>query len=267
MATFFGSKNGRGILLAAGLLLLVAIGGRWTMFAMILVVALACMVEIASFVGPESLEDDALAATALQTMIVIIGASASLWLIDRYGPWLTMVVVAAVYCENAAAQIFGKRFGHTRLAPRYSPNKTIEGAFGGWIGGLIGAIIFLALAYLFGGEANTIVFNWPQWVIIAVIAPLVAEIGDWIESRMKRLNGIKDSGELVAKSDSWFARTFGLSMVFGRQGGALDKTDSLWLVSPVALLALMAPWAIGLSIAIAVVGFSLAYAMGRTPAI
>lgn len=254
MATFFRNKTGRGLLLAAGLLTVVALG-QTAVFMLVALVVLACVVELASFAhfSEFTQKKSALLAVAVQALIVAIGALAVIYVVDRYGLWATMIIVAAVYCENAGAQIFGKKLGRTPLAPRYSPSKTVAGAVYGWICGFLGGLVFLVLAMWFDDIESPLV-----WLAVAFVAPPVAEMGDWVESRMKRLIGVKDSSDLTRDSTP-FVRTFSLSWLFGRQGGALDKTDSLWLVACVSLFALHSPGAaLG-----GVVAFVAAYAMGR----
>lgn len=226
MATFFRNKTGRGLLLAAGLLIIVALGPQ-AVFVLLFVILLACAVELASFAhfSEFTQRNGALTAVALQGAIVVFGALALMYIIDQHGLGLTMVIVAAVYCENAGAQIFGKKYGRTPLSPRYSPNKTLEGAMWGWVCGSVCGLLFLALAVWQNAVESPMI-----WVVVAAIAPPLAELGDLIESRMKRLVGVDDSGDLT-RGSTRFVRIASLSGLFGKQGGALDKTDSLWLVA------------------------------------
>lgn len=266
MATFLNGKTGRGLLLAAGLLAIVALGPV-AVFALVAAIVLACIIELASFfclLNEERLKRGADVAIMAQATVVTLGAFAAVSVINNYGLWLTMVIVAAVYCENAAAQIFGKKFGHTKLAPRHSPNKTVEGALFGWVGGAIAGTIFLGLAWWLGDAGDQIVKDWLRWLIVVVVAPLLAELGDWLESRMKRLVGVKDSSELTSQTSSWLLRAASLSWLFGRQGGALDKTDSLWFVMMVAMLVLMAPWEICFTVLVGSVSFALGHFMARS---
>ena len=264
MATFFHSKTGRGLLLAAGLLTIIALGPMMV-FLLIAVIVLACLVELTGMVY--CLEAQArpkqtlaaIVAIVLQGLIVFVGAVMAVDVIDRHSLWAALIMVAAVYCENAGAQIFGKKFGRTPLAPRHSPNKTLEGAAYGWVCGIFGGIVFLALAVWSGGVDLD---NVLTWLAIVVIVPPVAEIGDWIESRMKRLVGVKDSSDLT-RDNTRFIRIVSLSWLFGRQGGALDKTDSLWLAVGVTWLMLAAPWLV-YGMLIGVVGFVVAYTMARS---
>lgn len=265
MATFFNGKTGRGLLLAVGLLVIVALG-KMAVFALIAIIAMACAMELVSFAYRPSrlIRPGAELAVVIQAVITALGIVAAMFVVELQGLWLTMVIVAAVYVENAAAQIFGKRFGRTKLFPRYSPNKTVEGAAWGWVFGSVAGVVALALAWQFGDLGNQIMANWKQWLVILVITPPLAEIGDWLESRTKRLVGVKDSGELVTANPSRFIRTLGLSAVFGRQGGALDKTDSLWFVMLVAYPTLAISWWVGVVSALGVVAHIVGASMAET---
>lgn len=243
MATFFNSKTGRGIALAIGLLAVVALGSM-AVFALTALVVLACLIELASFMHVPSARTRPRGtdlAVATQTSIVIGGGLAAVLLIDGRGLWMTMAVIAAVFVENAAAQIGGKKFGRTKLAPRYSPNKTVEGALFGWVFGSLAGAIALALAWRLGGAGDEITAQWREWLIVVIFTPPLAEAGDWVESRLKRFVGVKDSGDLTRTSSSRFIRIVSLSSLFGRQGGALDKTDSLWICLVFATAFLTAP--------------------------
>lgn len=241
MVAFFNSKVGRGVVLAAGLLAIVAIG-EIAILALAVVVANACVVELSAFaVATDKVErkGDAAIAVVAQIVITVFGLLATVYLVAYHGLWLTMVVVATVYGENAIAQIAGKRFGTTPLAPRYSPSKTVEGAYWGWLGGILIGAAVLAPYWWFHREDLSV--DWPAWGLIIGLIPPLAEAGDWVESRLKRLVGVKDSADLTRASGSRTVRALSLAAVFGRQGGALDKTDSLWVCLAFAAILLAAP--------------------------
>ena len=263
MLAFFNTKTGRGVALALALLGIVALG-YWAVITLILLVAAACMLEILSFQAMTKVSDGTYGAFFIQMLIVWMGAYSAVRVLGDHDIWTIMVIVAAVYVENAAAQIFGKRFGRTKLFPRYSPNKTVEGAAWGWVFGSVAGVVALGLAWWFGGFGDQIMVNWKEWLTIVVIAPPLAEIGDWLESRLKRLVRVKDSGELVAASPSRIIRIIGLSAVFGRQGGALDKTDSLWAVMLVAYPTLAISWWVGVVVVLGVVAYIVGASMAET---
>jgi len=121
--------------------------------------------------------------------------------------WL-LVIFAATWGTDTFAYFGGRAFGRTKLAPRLSPNKTIEGALIGLLGGWALALIFLA-----GADRLT-----PAAVVVAAIAPIIAIIGDLFESALKRAFHVKDS------------HLRRLNLVPGH-GGVLDRVDSLLFVA------------------------------------
>ncbi len=115
--------------------------------------------------------------------------------------WLLLAVLA-IAATDTAAYVGGRTLGRHRLAPAISPNKTIEGAIAGWLGGA-GSV--LALDAIFGLHAGI----WPL-ILLALVLPVVGQIGDLAESLFKRARDIKDSSNLIPG-----------------HGGVLDRLDSL----------------------------------------
>lgn len=111
-----------------------------------------------------------------------------------------------VWSTDTFAYLIGKGFGHYPLAPKVSPNKTIEGSIGGLLGCFIVGLIF----WFWMGE-----FSFLHTIIISLIVGVVGQIGDLFESSLKRSAGIKDSGSLIPG-----------------HGGILDRSDSLIFVLP-----------------------------------
>ena len=111
-----------------------------------------------------------------------------------------------LWCSDTFAYLTGKYLGSTKLSS-ISQNKTVEG--------LIGGIFFTVIAGII------INYNFPQmrgnWIIIAVIVAFAAPLGDLAESKLKRIFGVKDSGNLLPG-----------------HGGFLDRLDS-FLSSSIAL--------------------------------
>ena len=102
---------------------------------------------------------------------------------------------------DTAAYFGGRGWGRTPLAPRISPNKTLEGAVTGFIGG--------TLAFWFAGLYQDWLTGRDAIVIGAFVA-LAAPIGDLFESLVKRDLGVKDTGRF-----------------FGAHGGVLDRLDAV----------------------------------------
>ncbi len=117
-----------------------------------------------------------------------------------HGNAVIIDVLIGTFIGDTAAYIGGRLFGRRKLAPRISPNKTVEGLFCGMLAAIVS--VFLAGLYqtwLTQGDALLL------GVAVAVLGPL----GDLFESLIKREAGTKDAGRL-----------------FGPHGGALDRADA-----------------------------------------
>lgn len=130
------------------------------------------------------------------------------------GPGLIILLCVGVMCSDAGAFAVGKTFGKHKLAARVSPNKTWEGAFGGVLAAVVGAIMLYFLRALFDWQC------YPHWRLAAYIVScaalsVVSQIGDLVESVLKRGAGVKDSGT-----------------IFPGHGGVLDRCDGLLFAAP-----------------------------------
>ena len=119
-----------------------------------------------------------------------------------------LLAILAIMSTDAAAYAGGRLLGRRQLAPSVSPNKTIEGAIFGWLGGF-GATI--ALDQIFNLDAEL----YPL-ILLAVALPILSQIGDLAESLFKRAMDVKDSSKLIPG-----------------HGGVLDRLDSLLFGLPV----------------------------------
>ncbi|MDR1997172.1 MAG: phosphatidate cytidylyltransferase, partial [Candidatus Margulisbacteria bacterium] len=100
-----------------------------------------------------------------------------------------LYICAVVWANDVFAFLIGIPFGRRRLAPEISPQKSIEGA----AGGLLGAALFSVLAAMFFGFA----FSLRQAVILGLAISIFAQLGDLIESLLKRALLAKDFGKLL----------------------------------------------------------------------
>ena len=125
--------------------------------------------------------------------------------------WL-LVALAIVWAADTGAYFAGRKFGKHKLAPRVSPNKTVEGLLGGVVAGIA---IGLAVA-LFAGAAPA---QLPAVALVALAAVLFSVVGDLFESLLKRHAGVKDSGDLIPG-----------------HGGILDRVDGVLAALPVFAL-------------------------------
>ncbi|RXR08396.1 phosphatidate cytidylyltransferase [Pseudoxanthomonas composti] len=129
----------------------------------------------------------------------------------RAHTWL-LTALAVVWAADSGAYFAGRAFGKHKLAPRVSPNKTIEGLVGGVIAGILAGIGFGLLA---GVETAKL----PALIAVTVVTVLFSVEGDLFESLLKRHVGAKDSGNLIPG-----------------HGGVLDRIDGVLAALPVFVL-------------------------------
>lgn len=125
--------------------------------------------------------------------------------------WL-LLALAIVWAADTGAYFAGRAFGRNKLAPRISPNKTIEGLFGGVVAGM-------ALAVGAAPFAGATLGQLPYVAIVALWTILFSVVGDLFESLLKRHVGAKDSSHLIPG-----------------HGGVLDRIDSQLAALPVFAL-------------------------------
>lgn len=131
------------------------------------------------------------------------------------GSWL-IIASAITACSDTGAYFVGKSFGKRKLCPHISPNKTVEGAVGGLVCGLLGAVIFAALLLPS--------VNWFFLIGVSIFLAGAGIFGDLTESIIKRGTATKDSGSCLAG-----------------HGGVLDRVDSLLFVCPILYYLLVLP--------------------------
>jgi phosphatidate cytidylyltransferase len=132
---------------------------------------------------------------------------------ENEGVLWVLLILFVTWGTDSLAYVGGRLWGKTPLAPTLSPKKTREGAVVGVVGGVIPALILLALTHNL--STATLVF--------IVIGPFIAILGDLFESALKRFFGIKDS------------HVPGLDILPGH-GGILDRIDALLFVTALAYL-------------------------------
>jgi phosphatidate cytidylyltransferase len=128
---------------------------------------------------------------------------------DIFGKILVILIVASIWINDTMAYIVGSIIGKTPFS-KISPKKTWEGT----ISGIILAIVVMSLISYFAA----LQFDWDNIQIfasIAAIASIAGTIGDLLESKLKRMADVKDSGTILPG-----------------HGGFLDRFDSLLLATP-----------------------------------
>ena len=125
---------------------------------------------------------------------------------NNYHPNVIIGFFILIWINDSFAYLVGSTLGKTKLYEKISPNKTVEGAFGG----LLAAII---AAYFISAYVTSL--SYLNWTIIALITVIFGVLGDLMESKFKREAGVKDSGNLIPG-----------------HGGFLDRLDSVIFAAP-----------------------------------
>lgn len=128
-----------------------------------------------------------------------------------WGGYLVMSLFAMIWICDSAAFHVGLAVGRHKLFPRVSPQKSWEGAVAGLISAILSALAAKYLVLKFLPVASAIV--------IGAIVGTIGQLGDLVESLMKRDAGVKDSSTLIPG-----------------HGGVFDRFDSLLLVAPCVYL-------------------------------
>jgi phosphatidate cytidylyltransferase len=123
------------------------------------------------------------------------------------GACLVMLTFLSTWACDTSAYFFGRSFGKTKIAPKLSPNKTVEGS----LAGLAGTIVVASIA------GWVIHLPWYHALAMGAIFGVLSQLGDLSESSIKRELDIKDFGTIVPG-----------------HGGILDRFDSLLFTGPAA---------------------------------
>jgi phosphatidate cytidylyltransferase len=124
------------------------------------------------------------------------------------GAHMVFYATLVIWANDTAAYVAGVAFGRRPLLPRVSPKKTVEGAIGGLIGAtLVGWLCARGFAVFITPLAGA---------LLGLVTGFAAQLGDLVESMLKRDAGTKDSAELIPG-----------------HGGVLDRFDSMLFAVPV----------------------------------
>ncbi|UCH30709.1 MAG: phosphatidate cytidylyltransferase [Myxococcales bacterium] len=150
----------------------------------------------------------------LGTPIYVGGTLSAVALVRNFDPtgaWVLLTMVLA-WGSDTSAYFVGRKYGKTKLAPRISPKKTLEGSAGGLAASVVGAMI---MSFFLPGLTAL------DAIALGVLAGAAGQAGDLMMSVLKRSSGVKDSGGILPG-----------------HGGILDRVDALAFTAP-------ATWAYG----------------------
>jgi phosphatidate cytidylyltransferase len=199
------------LVIIVGLLPLVAVS-FWDSSALTLSLFLALLILIiVTVVSYPSLDNGLLFLARLWFGIFYITFCSAHLILLRSLPqgiyWL-LVLTAITVASDTGAYYVGRSLGRTKLYPALSPGKTRAGAVGGIFGGMLGGLV--VAAFFVEGA------NLAMVALLSLVLSVIGIMGDLIESLIKRVSGVKDSGQILPG-----------------HGGLLDRCDSLLLTTPV----------------------------------
>jgi phosphatidate cytidylyltransferase len=145
--------------------------------------------------------------SAITAMAYITAPALMLYALRLQSLLLPLALVLLIWMNDTMAYLVGSFIGRTPFST-ISPKKTWEGTAGG-------AILTMALAIWWGWYSK--LFHLADWAVLALCASVAGTAGDLLESKLKRMAGIKDSGTMMPG-----------------HGGALDRFDSLLVATPFA---------------------------------
>lgn len=173
-----------------------------------LIFAIALMVRVVFSKNRFNFDD----AGVLTLTMLYIGFGFNMFVQARtVGLGMLMYLLLTVWSTDSGAYLVGRKIGKTKLASQISPNKTWEGSIGGTVVAIIVGIIFSVTGLIHFGILATI--------LMTLFLSIAGQLGDLVESSLKRYYGVKDSGRILPG-----------------HGGILDRFDSLLLVLPMAYL-------------------------------
>lgn len=131
-------------------------------------------------------------------------------LLGESNPLYVLYFFGIIWLSDTGAYVIGSLFGKRKLAPTISPNKTIEGSLGG--------IVVATLALLYTADIDNVQHSW---ILILIVTAILGALGDLVQSKIKRVCGVKDSGSILPG-----------------HGGIYDRIDSSILAAPIYILLL-----------------------------
>ena len=180
---------------------------EWTTYSKLeLLFITAILLLIYSVLVKNRFTFDDVAFVILSTLYVGIGFY---YLIATRDAGLAYIIFAllVVWTTDSGAYFTGRRLGKNKLWPEISPNKTIEG----FVGGIVIAVIAVIIMQLI----SPFDVSWGILILIAIVSSIFGQMGDLVESAIKRHYDVKDSGNILPG-----------------HGGILDRFDSLLFVLP-----------------------------------
>ena len=200
---------GIGVALALATCLYLQLRGADEVFELLLIVAALVSLAASLRNGVEGYLGNALITLGGVVYLSLLGTT-PLLLARHMGPeapWLLIGIFGSIWLTDAAAYGAGRLWGRRRLVPSISPGKTVAGFVGGLVGGLLPVVLSSRLPS----------FSLPELGGLFLLVSVTGQLGDLVESAIKRDLGVKDAPSLIPG-----------------HGGLLDRFDSYLFAFPAA---------------------------------
>lgn len=182
---------------------------EWSFLALISLITILCMREYFGLLKKISQQYHKLTGLyGLLALPYIVLPMGLLYFTYRIDDFLPLMIILMIWCNDTLAYLVGSFIGKTPLS-KISPKKTWEGTLGGIILTLVAVYIWSCFK-----ETNS---SHTFWVGLALVVAVTGTFGDLLESKLKRMADVKDSGTMMPG-----------------HGGALDRFDSLLIATPFA---------------------------------
>lgn len=205
--------------LSAAIIAPVALGALWIggigWQALIVLLAIGMATEWVSISRATRKRHDSAAILAAGLLYLVPATAALIWMRNDalVGRANVLFIVLVVWASDIGAYLAGRMIGGPRLAPAISPGKTWSGAAGGLCAA---ALVGVAAAALGTGDLL-------HGALMGAMLGVATQVGDLLESALKRYFGVKDSGRLIPG-----------------HGGLLDRLDGMLMAAPVAAIVVLA---------------------------
>jgi phosphatidate cytidylyltransferase len=206
--------------------------GEYVLITMVFFFTLSPFVFLCAGMSREDMRSVLPGAAVSYVALPYIGFSLACLIVMRMmiGGWLLVLITFfVIWVGDTAAYYVGRAFGRIKFAPRISPKKTWEGAIASGVAGIVVGILLVQFAapisrgltaiHLLHAPANF--EDTPLWLtaLVSLGINIAGQVGDLLESLIKRGANVKDSGSLLPG-----------------HGGILDRIDALLFAAPVALV-------------------------------
>ncbi|GAB3042765.1 phosphatidate cytidylyltransferase [Acinetobacter apis] len=142
--------------------------------------------------------------------VLITAAVTAIFAVWLSSPWWLMYLFLLVWGADSGAYFVGRKIGRRKMVPAVSPNKSLEGLFGGLA---LSVLIVVVVQFFF---LKLEIYQHILFLILSIFTVLGSVLGDLLESMIKRRAGVKDSGSILPG-----------------HGGVLDRIDSLLAAAPI----------------------------------